>query len=70
MIVTVRYWTPQEDDQLRACVEANRNIGAIARELHRTEGSVIARGYKLGLRFGRPKTLGLGVRKNEKARPK
>ena len=65
MTSTGRPWTPVEDDQLRTLAAANRNIGAIARELDRTEAAVTGRAYKLGVRFGKPKTRGLGARKVE-----
>jgi hypothetical protein len=64
---STRAWTADEDSQLRAWIEVNRDIGALARELHRTEAAVMARGYKLGLRFGKPKSLGLGAKRIEKS---
>ena len=62
MTGTNRIWSEEDEKLLRALVVANKSIGTIASQLQRTEASVIARGYKLGLRFGRPKSQGLGVR--------
>ena len=58
-----RSWAPEEDDQLRTLAAANRDLGAVARELNRTEAAVIGRAYKLSVQFGKPKTRGLGARK-------
>jgi hypothetical protein len=69
MTGTAQRWTPEEDNQLRTLAAANRNIGAAARELNRTEAAVIARAYKLGVRFRKPNTRGLGARKIEKPAP-
>lgn len=63
MTGTGRSWTSEEEDQLRTLAAANRNIGAIARVLKRTEAAVSGRAYKLGIRFGKPTTRGLGARK-------
>jgi hypothetical protein len=64
MTGTGRAWTSEEDNQLRTLAAANRNVGAIAPELKRTEAALSGRAYKLGLRFGKPKTRGLGAREN------
>ena len=61
-----RSWAPEEDDQLRTLAAANRDLGAVARELNRTEAAVIGRAYKLSVQFGKPKTRGLGAQKIEK----
>jgi hypothetical protein len=62
-MISARSWTAVDDEQLRALLAANRHVAVIARELKRTEASVLARGYKLGLRLGRQKSLGLAARK-------
>ena len=55
-----RPWTPEDEDRLRALVEAKRTLTFVAKELKRTESAVAGRAYKLGIRFGKPKTRGLG----------
>ena len=62
-MISARSWTADDDEQLRALLAANRHVAVIARKLKRTEASVLARGYKLGLRLGRHKSLGLAARK-------
>lgn len=62
-MISARSWTADDDEQLRALLAANRHVAVIARKLKRTEASVLARGYKLGLRLCRQKSLGLAARK-------
>ena len=62
-MIGARSWTADDDEQLRALFAANRHVAVIARKLKRTEASVLARGYKLGLRLGRQMPLGLAARK-------
>ena len=58
-----RPWTPEDADRLRALVEeAKRTLTFAAKELMRTESAVAGRAYKLGIKFGKPKTRGLGAR--------
>ena len=65
-----RPWTPEDEDRLRALVEeAKRTLTFAAKELMRTESAVAGRAYKLGIKFGKPKTRGLGARKVEKPDP-
>lgn len=52
-------WTPEEEDLLRTLVEAERSLSFIAKKLKRTEAAVAGRAYKLGVRFGKPRTQGL-----------
>ena len=61
-----RPWTPEDEDRLRALVEAKRTLTFAAKELMRTESAVAGRAYKLGIKFVKPKTRGLGTRKLEK----
>ena len=58
----IRPWTLEDEDRLRTLVEAKRNLAFVAKELKRTESAVAGRAYKLGLRFGKPKTRGLNLR--------
>jgi hypothetical protein len=46
-----RKWTPQEETQLRALVEANADLQEIATKLQRTPGSVIVKCERLGLKI-------------------
>ena len=64
-----RPWTPEDEDRLRALVEAKRTLTFAAKELMRTESAVAGRAYKLGIKFAKPKTRGLGARKVEKPAP-
>ena len=41
--------------------EAKRTLTFAAKELMRTESAVAGRAYKLGIKFGKPKTRGLGA---------
>jgi hypothetical protein len=61
-----RVWTPEDEDRLRALAEAKRTLTFAAKELMRTESAVAGRAYKLGIKFGKPKSRGLGARKGEK----
>jgi len=56
-----RPWTPEDEDRLRALAEAKRTLTFAAKELMRTESAVAGRAYKLGIKFGKPKTRGLGA---------
>jgi len=61
-----RPWTPEDEDRLRALAEAKRTLTFAAKELMRTESAVAGRAYKLGIKFGKPKTRSLRARKVEK----
>lgn len=56
-------WTPEEDARLQTLTEAARTVSVVAKELKRTEASVAGRAYRLGLRFGKPKSRGKVMRR-------
>ena len=62
MSQAIRPWTPEAEDLLRRLAAADRRIPVIAKELKRTESAVAGRAYKLGIRFGKPRTRGLSPR--------
>jgi hypothetical protein len=44
-------WTPQEEAQLRALVEANTSVESIAAQLGKQPGGVLMKCYRLGLKI-------------------
>lgn len=61
-IVASRVWTVEEDEKLRALTLAGRNAAYGAKNLNRTEAALVNRASKLGVRFGKAKSRGLGAR--------
>jgi len=61
-----RPWTAEEDAKLRALAIAGRNAAYAAKQLNRTEAALSNRASKLGIRFGKAKSRGLGARNLEK----
>jgi hypothetical protein len=53
---------PEDEDRLRTLVEAERALTVVAKELKRTEAAVAGRAYKVGIKFGKPKSRGLKSR--------
>jgi hypothetical protein len=69
MVSPSRPWTAAEDETLRALAIAGRNAAYASKQLNRTEAALTNRASKLGIRFGKAKSRGLGARKNEKPAP-
>ena len=61
-VVANRPWTAEEDEELRALATAGRNAAYAAKQLNRTGAAVTNRASKLGIRFGKAKSRGLGAR--------
>jgi len=69
MVPPSRSWTAEEDEKLRTPAIAGRNAAYAAKQLDRTEAALAKDAYKLGIRFGKASSRGLGARKIEKPAP-
>jgi len=50
-MINRKRWTPQEETELKALIEANTNVEEIAAKLQKTPGAVIVKCQRLGLQL-------------------